>query len=231
MLRRLAAPAMSEDQTARQPASAGYREILFWLLLLGSWQFLAAGTRRTAAIGVVTTAVFLVLAARSLDKLQSMGMEYANWTSVRNSIWAAAILSGTLGALVVYGIAAVNHVSLGLSANWSLIVLHLSLGPILEELVFRGYLFTLLQVLQRRASVQIDSRWPTILISSATFAAMHFTPTGHAALQFLCIAAMGVVYGWIRSHSSSTAAAALAHATYNSTLYLLGATALHHVQR
>ena len=35
------------------------RDVLFWLLLLGSWQFLASSGSRTGVVGAVGTSVFL----------------------------------------------------------------------------------------------------------------------------------------------------------------------------
>ena len=37
-----------------------YREVLFWLLLLGSWQFLASPGGKNGIVGALGTAVFLV---------------------------------------------------------------------------------------------------------------------------------------------------------------------------
>jgi hypothetical protein len=55
----------------------GLREVLFWLLLLGSWQFLALPGSKSAVIGSIGTAAFLVVAWASLDKLKRMGLDHA----------------------------------------------------------------------------------------------------------------------------------------------------------
>ena len=39
-----------------------YREVLFWLLLLGSWQFLASPGSKNGIIGAFGAVVFLVFA-------------------------------------------------------------------------------------------------------------------------------------------------------------------------
>jgi hypothetical protein len=39
-----------------------YREVLFWLLLLGSWQFLASPGGKNGIVGALGTAAFLVFA-------------------------------------------------------------------------------------------------------------------------------------------------------------------------
>ena len=51
-----------------------YREVLFWLLLLGSWQFLALPGRKNGIVGAVGTAVFLMFASSNLDHLGRLGL-------------------------------------------------------------------------------------------------------------------------------------------------------------
>ena len=56
-----------------------YREILFWLLLLGSWQFLASPGGKNGIAGATGTAAFLVFAWNSLGCLTNLGLEYVRW--------------------------------------------------------------------------------------------------------------------------------------------------------
>jgi hypothetical protein len=45
-----------------------YREVVFWLLLLGTWQFLAAAGSKNGIIGAVGAAAFLVYAWVNIDR-------------------------------------------------------------------------------------------------------------------------------------------------------------------
>ena len=48
-----------------------YREVLFWLLLLGSWQFLASPGSKNGVGGAIGTAVFLLFACGNLDRSET----------------------------------------------------------------------------------------------------------------------------------------------------------------
>jgi len=78
-------------------------------------------------------------------------------------------------------------------------------GPIGEEVMFRGFLFRG-WVRSRR------TLWPGILAISAFFAALHVQYDLFGIVQVFCI---GVVLGWTRWWSGSTVLTILMHATIN----------------
>lgn len=85
------------------------------------------------------------------------------------------------------------------------------LGPIFEEIVFRGFLLPLL------ASSFGDAFG--ILVAAALFGTLH-GPEYHWAWQvLLTIGLAGVVFGIARIKTGSTAAAAMLHIGYNATLF------------
>jgi len=100
-----------------------------------------------------------------------------------------------------------------------LALLQVTLGPILEEVVFRGYLFSLLIWLLHRAAGEAVLNWLVIVTAAVIFALVHLAQPGVSWLQLACISMTGGLYGWIRTLSASTAPAAVAHAVYNLTLY------------
>jgi membrane protease YdiL (CAAX protease family) len=122
----------------------GSREVVFWLLLLGSWQFLAAPGRRNGVIGSIGAAVFLVFAWLNLDRLKELGLEHARWRSVGGAIWLMAAATGSIAGTVVFTLASMSGQGMKLSDDGKLVLLQVTLGPVLEEIVFRGYLFALL---------------------------------------------------------------------------------------
>jgi membrane protease YdiL (CAAX protease family) len=201
-----------------------YREVLFWLLLLGSWQFLASPGNKNGIVGATGTAAFLVFAWNSLDRLTSLGLEYVRWRATTAANWLYAVGGGFLAGAAVYVIGSASRRGMGLSKDWRLIVLQVTLGPVLEEVVFRGYLFTLLTWSFRRLADDGGRKRLVVMAAAVVFAVVHMSQPGTSWLQLACITSTGILYGWLRSRSGSVATAAASHAAYNLTLY--GAAAI-----
>jgi membrane protease YdiL (CAAX protease family) len=117
---------------------------------------------------------------------------------------------------------------MALSNNWRLVLLQVTLGPVLEELVFRGYLFTVLARALTGIGDDLTQRRLVVGTTAVVFALSHLAQPGVSWLQLACVTFTGTLYGWIRCRSGSTAAAAAAHAIYNLTLYAApGILAVH----
>jgi membrane protease YdiL (CAAX protease family) len=203
-----------------------YRQVLFWLLLLGSWQFLSSPGNKNGIVGATGTAAFLVFAWNSLDRLTSLGLEYVRWRATTGGNWLYAVGGGFLAGAAVYAIGSASREGMGLSKDWRLIVLQVTLGPVLEEVVFRGYLFTLLTWSFRRLAGDGGRNRLVVMAAAVVFAVIHMSQPGISRLQFACITSTGTLYGWLRSRSGSVAPAAASHAAYNLTLYgIAGAVA------
>ena len=201
-----------------------YREILFWLLLLGSWQFLASPGGKNGIAGATGTAAFLVFAWTNLDRLRSLGLDYVRWSVATGTNWLYAVSGGAFAGAAVFVIGSAAKQSMGLSKNWRLVVLQVTLGPVLEEVVFRGYLFTLLMWSFDNLAAESRSRL-TVIVSAVAFASAHLLQPGVSWLQFGCITFTGTLYGWCRCRSESVAPAAAAHAAYNLSLYAIATVA------
>jgi membrane protease YdiL (CAAX protease family) len=91
-----------------------------------------------------------------------------------------------------------------------IVVLGLVLGPILEESFFRG---CVLPVVAHTVGKNF-----AVVLTALLFALFH-SPANLA--HWASFTGTGVAYGWIRVTSRSSTAPALAHATYNLTLFLL----------
>ena len=199
---------------------AGAREVVFWLLLLGSWQFLATPGARNGIIGAVGTAAFLLFAWANLDRLNSLGLDHARWRSVAGRIWFLAVASGFIAGVTVFWIASASGEGMKLSDDRKLVLLQVTLGPVLEEIVFRGYVFALfLWALTRFGGTRWDSS--VVAMAAVLFAVVHVAQPGVSWLQMACITSTGALYGSIRYRSGSAAAAAASHAAYNLTLYAI----------
>lgn len=96
-------------------------------------------------------------------------------------------------------------------------VFAVTLGPLMEELFFRGFLYP---VIARRAGIF----WG-ILLTALPFGLIHFIQYGNSWGAVLIIFLVGVVLTAVRAKTKSVASSFLAHASYNGTLMLLAAWA------
>ncbi|MEK7753469.1 MAG: type II CAAX endopeptidase family protein [Acidobacteriota bacterium] len=86
-----------------------------------------------------------------------------------------------------------------------------TLGPLCEELAFRGFLLPLVSRSLGRAA--------GVLIAAMPFAILHAPQYSWSWRHILLIALAGTVFGWMRLWSRSTIAATLMHAGYNLTFF------------
>jgi membrane protease YdiL (CAAX protease family) len=196
-----------------------WRELLFWLLLLPAFGALESIRPRRQIAGLIETCAFLLVAMSSTGKLKSLGLEFASWNRVGPGVAAVCVVAGLLAGCVIVGVAGLFDEPLGVENEWSKAVLAVSLGPVLEEVIFRGYLFTAALLLIGRLSPSLSPAISVVGVA-VLFSIAHAATPGMTALQLGCIGLTGSLYGYIRLRSRSTAAAALAHAMYNLTLYL-----------
>jgi membrane protease YdiL (CAAX protease family) len=164
--------------------------------------------------------VFLLFAVANLDQLEGLGLEHARWRSVAGRTSVLAVMSGFMAGLLVFWIATASGEGMKLSDDRKLMLLQVTLGPVLEEIVFRGYLFAL--VLWGLARIR-RSRWDwcVVAIAAVVFAAVHLAQPGVSWVQAACITCTGAMYGLVRYASGSAAPAAASHAAYNLSLYAL----------
>ncbi len=92
-----------------------------------------------------------------------------------------------------------------------------TLGPLMEELFFRGFLYP---VLARRMGVVLG-----VIFTALPFGLVHLVQYGYAWGAVLVIFLVGVVLTAIRAVTGSVAASFLAHVGYNATLMMLTAAA------
>lgn len=82
------------------------------------------------------------------------------------------------------------------------------IGPLFEELVFRGFLQPLLQ---RRGA------WPGVIVTSALFSLLHGAQNEWFWQYLLLLFFAGLAFGIVRHRTGSTAAAFLLHMGFNLT--------------
>ena len=86
------------------------------------------------------------------------------------------------------------------------------IGPVFEELMFRGFLFPLL--------ARSTGPWPAILVTAALFALVHGYQYRWSWQHLTVVGLAGSVFGFVRYKSGSTAASTLVHTGYNATLFI-----------
>jgi membrane protease YdiL (CAAX protease family) len=92
-----------------------------------------------------------------------------------------------------------------------------TLGPLMEELFFRGFLYP---VIARRMGIF----WG-IILTALPFGLIHFVQYGNSWGAVLIIFLVGVVLTAVRAKTNSVASSFLAHVGYNGTLMVLAAWA------
>ncbi len=97
------------------------------------------------------------------------------------------------------------------SSRVAVILFGAFLGPLFEELVFRGFILPLLEKSAGAAAA--------IFMTAIPFALLHGTTVRWSWQAMLVIGLAGVVFGFARVRTGSTAAAAIVHIGYNSTLF------------
>jgi hypothetical protein len=86
-----------------------------------------------------------------------------------------------------------------------------TLGPLCEELAFRGFLLPLV--------ARSLGRLAGVVIAALPFAVLHGPQYAWSWRHILLITLAGAAFGWVRLHSHSTLAAAVVHAGYNLTFF------------
>jgi hypothetical protein len=91
-------------------------------------------------------------------------------------------------------------------------VFGVTLGPLCEELAFRGFL----QPLLARSLGAV----PGILLAAALFGLLHYQEYGNSWRHAAIVTLAGAAFGWMRQATGSTKAAALMHASYNGLFFV-----------
>jgi membrane protease YdiL (CAAX protease family) len=102
----------------------------------------------------------------------------------------------------------------------------ISLGPFMEELFFRGFLYP---VLARRLGVTV-----AILLTGVAFASIHAVQLGFAWSAVLIIFLVGITLTAVRAMTGSVGSSFLVHVSYNLTLTILtfiGTAGFRHMER
>jgi membrane protease YdiL (CAAX protease family) len=144
---------------------------------------------------------------------RSLGWVKSKWTGVQIALGPAlAIVVGLGGQLLNAPRIELEPMKALTSTRTSLILLGLCvgfLGPLCEELAFRGFLMPLLS--------RSMGPWLGILVTAFLFAALHAPEYAWSWRHVLLILVAGAAFGFVRNQTRSTMACTALHCSYNLT--------------
>ena len=193
----------------------GNPELFFPVAILIVWRVLTA---RPSLRGLWVDGALVTLlcwyGCRVLDATQ--WMERLGWSKPRPIFWGWSATAGFLCALLILGLAKGTGHSLGTARSMHLLLLASTVGPMLEELFFRGLLYWALHKTMRHFGMPIQIVYPaSVTLLAVLFAFGHF---GSDAVHLWAAIFTGIAFGSMRVASGSTACAAVMHASYNFAL-------------
>jgi membrane protease YdiL (CAAX protease family) len=143
------------------------------------------------------------------------------WTPMRISpVWIVILGFGTAIGVAVLAVAihlpaGANPMTKLLEDRTSVILMAgfgVTLGPLFEELVFRGFLQPLV--------VNSLGAAPGIVVAAIPFGVLHYWEYGKSWRHALLISLAGAAFGWMRHATGSTRASTFMHASYNALNFI-----------
>jgi membrane protease YdiL (CAAX protease family) len=164
-------------------------------------------------VAVASVAVIILYACLGKGQI----LTYLGWVAPRRNIyWLYAVLGGGTGAAAALLLLRGTGLSVG-SVPGGELLYGASLGPIIEEIVFRGAAFFSV-IYVTACSSKLLLRWRiglAVVLTSLLFVWCHTRSIG---IPWIVIFSMGIAYALLRWRSNSIATAALMHATYNGVI-------------
>jgi membrane protease YdiL (CAAX protease family) len=145
-------------------------------------------------------------------------LNYLGWRKPGRPVyWLSAMAGGSICALLIIELVRITGNSLGVAPPSELLY-GVTIGPIVEELIYRGGAFSVIYVTacSGKGLAKLRIALP-VALTSLLFAWSHTRTMG---LPWLLIFGMGIAYALMRWRSNSTAITALMHAMYNAVIAL-----------
>lgn len=188
----------------------------------------------TAAVELARNAL-VVVAGQALGYLLVFAYMYALVTRVRRrpdflaaihwnwpSNLVPYVIGGFMLSLALQGLAHLLPIPKNLPIDsffrtpaeaWALTIFSITLAPLMEELLFRAFLYP---VLKRHLGFE-----PAVLLTALGFALLHGSQLRFAWGPLLVIFMVGLVLTIVRAQRNSVAASLLMHVAYNATISAL----------
>jgi len=165
--------------------------------------------------------LFIVLALLFRTQYDRPFWRSLGWTTPRLPVvWM--IVAGMMSAIVVSTVGSMMRIQNQENPLTELMkdpkslmlvaVFGITVGPLCEELAFRGLLQPLL--------VSSFGPVPGILLASVPFGLLHFQEYGNSWRHAVVISLAGAAFGWMRHATGSTKASTIMHAAYNALFFV-----------
>lgn len=144
------------------------------------------------------------------------------WRPLRWTGGGLAVLAGGLLALLIQFSSALvpppeqlpfDRLFTSRAAVWLVFAMAVLIAPFVEELVFRGFIYTLLE--------RLWGMTPAVLLSGILFGSIHFPQLYPGYFQMLLLCAVGIVFSVARARTGTVMASILLHLGYNTALTVL----------
>lgn len=169
----------------------------------------------SVAVTIALFAFFL----RLRDKLNMMGLEYVQWRRTP-AVWpVGGVVLGALAATLAAW--SFREYNMGQQPPFAELWIAVTWGPLIEEVIFRGYLYSFSEQLLRRW--MSDPGWLIVVGIALLFALSHLLKSGITPVQVGSVFGTGVLFGWLRLRSGLTVPPVCAHISYNSVIFFAAA--------
>lgn len=153
------------------------------------------------------------------DKLNMTGLEYVRWRRTP-AVWPiGGVVLGVAAATMAAWL--FREYNMGQQPPFAELWIAVTWGPLIEEVVFRGYLYSFSEQLLRRW--MSNPGWLIVVGIALLFALSHLIKSGITPVQVGSVVGTGILFGWLRLRSGSTVPPVCAHISYNSVIYLAAA--------
>ena len=175
-------------------------------------------------IGVALTVALFAFFWVLRGKLNTWGLEYVQWNRTSSFSIVRSVVCGLLAGTAIAWL--FRDYEMGAQPPFAELWIAVTWGPLIEEVVFRGYLFSFLE---RFLKCWLRKPgWLVVIAIAAAFAAGHLIKAGITPVQVATVFVTGMLYGLLRLESGSTVPPVCAHISYNSVIYLAAALLRQH---
>jgi membrane protease YdiL (CAAX protease family) len=170
-------------------------------------------------IGVAITVALFAFFWALRDNLNTMGLEYVHWKRTP-TVWIVRAVA--MGVVVATATAWLfRSYRMGQQPPLAEVLIAVTWGPLIEEIIFRGYVFSFSHMILGRWMRRPG--WLIVIGIAALFALSHVFKSGITPVQIVSVFVTGTLYGWLRLGSGSTVPAVTSHISYNCIIYLAAA--------
>ena len=179
----------------------------------GYWQVI----EEFAAYAVLFAAIKVFFFLSRKPMLPSLGFRHTAFSPLALAGIGLGLFAATMVLQAVIGTPEVETpfnkmLNGGWASRLTIIAFGVTIGPVIEELLFRGFL--------QPVMIQLAGVFPGILLTSALFGAAHLSQNADMWQSAVLITLAGFGFGVVRHVTGSTRASSISHVAYNALPFL-----------